>query len=223
MKNAKAFVVELKGVVDRWKPSPRELRFAFKQVRKETGLYIELREKKLPRYLTPAEVYGFLEVAQGVSPAHRLLGEILFQTGLRISELQSMDIRDLKHDGNVLLVRSGKGGKDRMVPIGNNLLHKISLYTQERSAGRIFLKSDHTPLSVRALQHWFQTIGVKAGLGVMNPHVARHTYACLLINKGIPLEQVQLYMGHSSRITTEIYAKLTFTPEQKMKYLSLFP
>jgi len=223
MKNASVFIAELRAVVDKFKPSPTELRYAFKKVRKDTGLYVEKREKKLPRYLTPAEVYAFLEIAQGISPAHRLLAEILFQTGLRISELQALDLRDIKRDGNVLLVRHGKGGKDRMVPIGNNLLHKIELFAQGRTTGRIFVKKDFKPVSIRTLQYWFQTVGERAGMGVMNPHVARHTYACLLINKGVRLEDVQLYMGHSHKITTEIYARLTFTPEQKEKYLSLFP
>jgi integrase len=65
-------------------------------------------------------------------------------------------------------------------------------------------------------------VSEKVGFGKRHPHTARHTYACLLITKGFKLEDIQLYMGHSSRVTTEIYVKLAFTLKQKEKYLQLF-
>lgn len=219
----KKIVVELRAVVDKYKLSPEQLRHAFKLLREDTGLVVRKREKKLPKFLSPAETYHFLETAQSLSPRHRLLCEFLIQTGLRISELQKLDLREIDQSNNQLKVIEGKGGKDRYVPIGNSLIQQVNLFVAGRNYGQIFLNSKHKALSTRRLQQMFQEVAVKAGLGILNPHVARHTYACILINKGLSLEDVQLFMGHSRKVTTEIYAKLTFSPEQKQKYLALFP
>ena len=219
----KRIVSEFKLIVLKYKLSPEQLRHSFKLLREDTGLVVRKREKKLPKFLTPAETYHFLSVAQSLTPRHRLLCEFLIQTGLRISELQKLDLRDIDQSNNTLKVVEGKGSKDRFVPIGNSLIQQVNLFVGGRKQGQIFLNSTHKSLSTRRLQQMFQEVAITAGLGVLNPHIARHTYACILINKGFNLEDLQLFMGHSSKITTEIYAKLAFTPDQKNKYLTLFP
>lgn len=207
--------------IKEYNPSATSLRYIFKQIRKETGLYISRRSKKLPEYFTPPETYMLMKSARELSDKHSLLIQILIQTGLRISELRNLDMRDIKD--NRIMVRAGKGNKDRYVPIGSNLTEIISLYCKPRTRGNIFVKSNEKPLTIRRLQQMVNEASKKAGLGKCHPHKLRHTYACILINKGFRLEDLQLFMGHSSRVTTEIYAKLTFTQEQKDKYLQLFP
>jgi integrase/recombinase XerD len=204
--------------VQEQKPSPEELRYAFKHVREITGIRRPMRPQRLPKYYTPAEVYALIEGAGKVSPKHRLLVECLIQTGLRISEFQQLDLRDLYPDQHQLLVRHGKGGRERYVPLSGSLFQQIRLFASDRRAGPIF-----DGVSVRTLQRWYDDAIDAAGVAKKGgPHTARHTFATILRAKGFSLEDIQLMMGHSSRITTEVYAKLTFTPEVRDRYLQLF-
>jgi integrase/recombinase XerD len=222
-KETRTLIDNIKDLVMKAHVTPTTLRYIFKQVRNETQLIVPKHSESLPGYFTPADAWHLIETARAISDTHSLLVQILIETGLRISELHDLDLRDIDMSDNKLYVRAGKGGKDRYVPIGSNIAEKIFLYCKPRTAGYIFVKSNQTPLSVRRLQQMVNEVSLKAGFGTAHPHKLRHTFACILINKGIPLEDIQLYMGHSSKITTEIYAKLTLTPEQKQKYLQLFP
>jgi site-specific recombinase XerD len=115
-------------------------------------------------------------------------------------------------------VRNGKGGKDRVVPLSGNLNQQTRLYVGDRRAGPIFER-----VTVRTLQRWYDQIIKAAGVDKKGgPHTARHTFATMLRAKGFSLEEIQGILGHSSRVTTEIYAKLTFTPETRDRYLQLF-
>ena len=159
-----------------------------------------------------------LEGAAKCSPKHRLLVDMLLQSGLRISEFHQLDLRDLYPDQHQLAVLGGKGGKDRMIPLGGTLYQQIRLFVGGRRAGPIF-----EDVSIRTLQRWYDQAIKAAGIEKKGgPHTARHTFATILRAKGFGLEDIQMMMGHSSRITMEVYAKLTFTPDIKERYLQLF-
>lgn len=217
-KLSRRLIGDLVPVVRRHNPSPEQLRYSFKRVREVTGIRRPVRPARLPKFYSPGEVYALLEGAGRVSGKHRLLVEILIQTGLRISELHHLDMRDLDPDAHQLLVRQGKGGKDRIVPLSGSLYQQIRLYAGERRAGPIFER-----VTVRSLQRWYDQAITSAGVEKKGgPHTARHTFATILRAKGFSLEDIQLILGHSSRLTTEIYAKLTFTPDVRDRYLQLF-
>jgi integrase/recombinase XerD len=165
-----------------------------------------------------ALVSWLLEGAAKCSTKHRLLVENLIQTGLRISEFHRLDIRDMDPDSHQLRVNGGKGGKDRIVPLSGSLYQQNRLYLGDRRAGPIFER-----VTVRTLQRWYDQAIHAAGIEKKGgPHTARHTFATILRAKGFSLEDIQMMMGHSSRITTEVYAKLTFTPDVRDRYLQLF-
>jgi integrase len=215
---SRRLIRDLVPVVQKHRPSPEQLRYALKRVREITGIRRPVRPAKLPKFYSPAEVYAILEGAARCSPKHRLLDEWLFQTGMRISEFHQHDIRDMDQDQHQSLVRNGKGGKDRVVPLSGQLYQQTRLYVGDRKAGPIF-----EGVSVRTLQRWFDETLEAAGVEKKGgPHTARHTFATMLRAKGFSLEDIQLMMGHSSRVTTEIYAKLTFTPDVRDRYLQLF-
>ena len=96
-------------------------------------------------------------------------------------------------------------------------IEQTHLYVGDRRAGPVFEK-----VTVRTLQRWYDEIITAAGDKKGGPHTARHTFATMLRARGFSLEEIQGILGHSSRITTEIYAKLTFTPETKDRYLQFF-
>ncbi len=121
-------------------------------------------------------------------------------------------------DSHQLHVRHAKGGKERIVPLSGNLYDQIHLFAAERRAGPIFEN-----VTVRTLQRWYDEAIRVAGIEKKGgPHTARHTFATILRANGFTLDEIQLILGHSSRVTTEIYAKLTFTPETRDKYLALY-
>lgn len=203
-----------------WNLTPEQNRYVDRQVRKKLGLVIETRPKKLPMYLTPAEIEMFLRAAQEISPKHRLLCEILIFTGVRINELRNVDIRDLA-DNNQLLIKYGKGGKERFVPITDSLYHKVQLYAHGQKVGVLFANRQHQRYTVRMLQYMVGQVIEKAQIGKkLSTHSLRHTFACLCLAKGMSMEEVQVLMGHSSMKTTEIYARLELSTI-KEKYLEL--
>lgn len=200
--------------------SPETNRYVDRRVREALGLVVAKRPKKLPAYLTPLEIEHFLVSAQTISSKHRLLVEMLILTGLRINELRNVDIRDF-HDNNQLFVRYGKGSKERYVPITSNLRHKIRLYVFERDRGYLFLNRSGRQYSVRMLQHLVGEVIEASGFDKhLSTHSLRHTFACLCMAKGLTLEEIQLLMGHSSKKTTEIYARLELGAV-KERYLDL--
>lgn len=217
----KRIIAQISKIVKDESLSPSQFRYVCKQVRNDLKLYIPKRSKVLPEFFDPAQAYALVEGARRLSNKHSLLVQILLQTGLRIAELHDLDVRDIKNN-NTLLVRAGKGGKDRIVPISSKLVELIKMFIKPRTSGTIFTKSNDLPLSKRRLQQMVNEASKEAGLGTCHPHKLRHTFACILINKGFRLEDIQLILGHSSRVTTEIYAKLVFTPDVKDKYLMLF-
>ncbi len=215
---SRRLIGDIVPIVQQHKPSPEQLRYSFKRVREITGIKRPVRPAKLPKFYTPAEVYALLEGAGRRSPKHRLLVDSLMQSGLRISEFHRLDLRDLDPDQHQLRVNNGKGGKDRIVPLSGNLYQQIRLFVGERRAGSIF-----DNVTVRTLQRWYDQAIQSAGIEKKGgPHTARHTFATILRAKGFSLEDIQLMMGHSSRVTTEVYAKLTFTPDVRDRYLQLF-
>jgi integrase len=170
----------------------------------------------LPRYLTPGEIYYFLDVANKINPKYRLFAEFLITTGLRVNEARNVTIDDFK-ENNQLYVRIAKRGKQRYVPYTNSLLHKIKLY-MGNNKGYIWTTSKHKQLSKRSLQYWIERIVDKSGLTGVHTHTMRHTYACLMLSKGMRIEELKTLMGHSSIKTTEIYGRLELG-DIKQKYL----
>ena len=210
-------IVDLKS---EWKLTPEQNRYVDRQARNKLGLVIETRPKKLPVYLTPAEIDVFLRAAQEITPKHRLLCELLIFTGIRVNELRNVDIRDFD-DNNQLLIKHGKGGKERFVPISDSLYHKVQLYTEGKKQGVLFVNRKHQRYTVRMLQYMVGQVIEKAKLDKkLSTHSLRHTFACFCMARGMSLEAVQVLMGHSSMKTTEIYARLELS-SIKDKYLEL--
>ena len=124
---SRRLIGELLPIVVKHQPSPEQLRYVFKQLREQTGIKRPSRPQALPKFYSPAEIYALLEGAAKCSPKHRLLVDMLLQSGLRISEFHKLDLRDLYPDQHQLAVLGGKGGKDRMIPLGGTLYQQIRL------------------------------------------------------------------------------------------------
>lgn len=183
---------------------------------------------RLPKTLSEAQVEALLQAPQ----AHTELGlrdkamlELLYATGLRVSELVSLGVLDINLEQGVVRVTAGKGNKDRLVPLGAEAAHWLERYLREARAlllaGR---RSDALFVTVRGAAMHRQTFWLMVGryaraAGIhapISPHVLRHAFATHLVNHGADLRVVQMLLGHADISTTQIY---THVARERLKTL----
>jgi integrase/recombinase XerD len=169
--------------------------------------------KPLPKYLTEAEVDALLAAARARKPAQALVAtaalELLYATGLRISELLALPRAALAGERPVLMVK-GKGGKERLVPISE----AARAAAQAMLAGRarrgnpwLFAGQGTQPLTRRGFSLMLKQIALDAGLDParVSPHVLRHSFASHMLARGADLRSLQTLLGHADISSTEIY------------------
>lgn len=192
-----------------------------KRLRRALNFKIIKNPKRLPDYLNPAEIYIFLNAANKSSFIDAVLAKFLIYTGLRINEANNLKIHHLDIDQLTIKVEQGKGHKDRIVPIKQSLITDLKGLIGKRTNGYIFCKKNETQYTKRALQKKIENILKLCNFAKkLSTHSLRHTFACLMLSKGMRIEEIQLLMGHDSVKTTEIYARLELG-QIKDKYLQL--
>jgi integrase/recombinase XerD len=178
------------------------------------------RRRTLPRTLSPAEAERLVEAANGATPRalrDRALVELLYGSGLRVSE--AVGLHKSSVDLDARLVRcTGKGSKERVVPIGRQATEALRRYL---ARGRPYLDSRHRPeLFLNAKGGGLTRAGVflilrqlagKAGLEAerVHPHLLRHSFATHLLEGGADLRSVQEMLGHADLATTELYTHVS--------------
>src|SRR5207249_1869044 len=182
----------------------------------------------LPRLLNHEEVESLL-----ASPDRSPLGmrdaaaiELLYATGLRVSELLSLRLQDLQLSAGYLSA-FGKGAKERLVPVGDLAASRVGLYLKEvrpklaarnrRQASQVFLNARGGSLSRQAFWRLLKRYGRKAGIRAkLSPHVLRHSFATHLLEGGADLRSVQMMLGHADIATTQIYTHVEQERLQKV-------
>jgi integrase/recombinase XerC len=184
--------------------------------------------QRLPDYLEPEEMGRLLaapslRTADGQPSAQGLrdkaILELLYASGMRVSELTNLDLRDVDRQRGQILV-TGKGDKERLVLIGEPATRALNRYVAEGrpqyvKAGRpvpaaLFLSRLGTRLSDRSIQMLLKKYGQQAGIETdVTPHVLRHTFATHMLNGGADLRVVQELLGHSLLSTTQVYTHVS--------------
>jgi integrase/recombinase XerD len=164
------------------------------------------RPRTLPAVLSPAEVLRLLEAA---APGRdRVLLQVAYGCGLRLSELLHVRVADLDSARMVVHVRQGKGRKDRLVPLSPRLLGELRAYWR-LGRPRTWLfpgKKPDQPLTDGGAQRLFGRVRRRAGLGKRcSMHTVRHSYATHLLEAGVDLRTLQALLGHASLETTARY------------------
>lgn len=169
--------------------------------------------RPLPKYLEEGEVDALLDAAARrpgrAGLAVKTALEILYATGLRISELLALPHAALAGDAVVLLVR-GKGGKERMVPLSDAAREAAAALAACSPEGARFLfgtRAGTRPIKRQAFDRMLKATALAAGLDPtrVSPHVLRHSFASHLLARGADLRSLQLLLGHSDIATTQIY------------------
>jgi site-specific recombinase XerD len=187
-------------------------------------LHSPRKPRRLPRVLKPTEVAALLDRIPGEGPLElrdRALFELAYSSGLRAQELVSLQLGSLDFDSETVRVL-GKGGKTRLVPVGEHARRALERYLTrgrpklsalEAPGGTLFLSKSGRPLSTsdvrRRLHGWARRAAVAAP-GVINthPHVLRHSFATHLLEGGADLRSIQELLGHASISTTQVYTRV---------------
>jgi integrase/recombinase XerD len=137
-----------------------------------------------------------------------LLIKTLFQTGARVSEFVNIKVQEFFFDEQMILIAKAKGGKSRYVPILAALAQELRTHLGDRTAGYLFETIHHTPYSPRRIQQIIKETADEAKIPKrVYPHLLRHSVATTLLERGMPLEQIQQFLGHAKLETTQIYAE----------------
>ncbi|WP_102108132.1 site-specific tyrosine recombinase XerD [Oceaniglobus roseus] len=218
-------------------------RFAFEEGWRPDNPAIQIkgpgREKKLPKTLTIEEVDRLIDAARTLGRAaedrlrNTCLMEILYATGLRVSELVSLPVAAARGDPRMLLVR-GKGGKERMVPLSASAREALAAWLTERDAREEAAAEKRLPASKYLFpsrgkqgfltRHRFyvliKELAVAAGIDPtkVTPHTLRHAFATHLLAGGADLRSIQTLLGHADVSTTEIY---THVLDERLRELVL--
>ena len=173
----------------------------------------------LPNYLSAEEIVRLLEIpdaATVIGKRDRAILELMYASGLRISEVVQLKLDDVYLDEGFLRVL-GKGSKERIVPFGDKARESLDDYLingrpmllKKTNPAQIFLNYAGALFSRQGLWKLIKAYGRKAGLASrLTPHMLRHSFATHLVENGADLRSVQILLGHSSIATTEIYTHL---------------
>jgi integrase/recombinase XerD len=151
--------------------------------------------------------------------------EVLYATGLRVSELVGVAVLDVSLSDGVVRVVQGKGGKDRLVPLGAEAAHWVSSYMAsarrdllgDRLCSALFVTARAAAMTRQSFWLLIKKYAVMAGIQApLSPHVLRHAFATHLLNHGADLRVVQMLLGHADISTTQIY---THVARERLKSL----
>jgi len=180
-------------------------------------------EKKIPVVLTKDEIRLLLGSIK--NKKHKLLIEIMYSSGLRVSEAVNMEIDSLNLNEKIGKVVSGKGRKDRLIILSNTLIDHIEKYMKFREKKKIdsiYLfpsnKDKSKPISVRQAQKVINNVAIKAGIKKrVFCHALRSSFATHLLEAGTDIRIIQELLGHSSIATTQMYVKVATDQLKKIK------
>ena len=190
-------------------------------------------DKRLPDFLTPEETVRLLEASDLDTPRgqrDRALMELLYASGLRVSELVNLDLEQINLNTNEIRVW-GKGAKERVVLMGEPAAVALSAYLGrgrpqllgKKKSRALFINRDGGRLTERSVQRTLEKYTSIAGIKKrVHPHVLRHTFATHLLDGGADLRVVQELLGHASLSSTQIYTHVTQSRARKV-YLSAHP
>jgi site-specific recombinase XerD len=208
---------ELKNYLDRFLNCPNTLnvhlnalKFFFEEVlHKKLTLNVKFSKtpKRLPEFLTREETIKFLSTIG--NPKHRLIIELMYGTGMRVSELVNLRVKDFDFQGNYGWIRQGKGRKDRLFILPMRIKEKMleHIATENlKSEDWLFSGRSNNHYSVSSIQAIIKLAKSKAQIDKnVHPHTLRHSFATHVIQNGYALMELQPLLGHSKLETTMVY------------------
>jgi len=188
------------------------------KVNPAAGISTPKQEKKLPMFLEIDEMARLLEAPSGEkweSKRDKAIMELLYSSGLRVSELVGVNTEEVDENSSLIKVR-GKRRKERIVPIGNFAIEAIQAYLKKRPQSKgtlenpLFINKNNTRLTDRSVRRiilkYVRQVGIQKDV---SPHMFRHSFATHLLDRGADLRSVQELLGHENLSTTQIYTHVS--------------
>ncbi|MBU1198249.1 MAG: tyrosine-type recombinase/integrase [Nanoarchaeota archaeon] len=167
-------------------------------------------QRNAPEVLSKSEVKSLLEACK--TQKSRVLIELLYSSGMRVSECLNLRIEDLDFDEKICAVKQGKGQKDRITLLSEALIISIKAYLDKQgfSSGLLFRNKKDQALSARNAQKIVSKTAKRAGIRkIVTPHKLRHSFATHLLDAGVSIRVIQELLGHSNLQTTQIYTRVS--------------
>jgi integrase/recombinase XerC len=170
--------------------------------------------RPIPRVLTVDDVFRLLDSIKTdtwLEKRNQAMFETFYSTGMRISEIHGLNMDHIDFHRQVIRV-SGKGGKQRIVPVGRRALAAVTQYrdTLSKDLVPVFVNKDFGRLSARSIRRILDQIVTRCGLHVpVSPHVLRHCFATHMLDSGADLRGIQEILGHASLSTTQVYTHVS--------------
>ena len=180
------------------------------QTRRELGLEAPRERRRTVERLDRSEVERLIETAYGHSSRYGFLVKLLFYTGARVSEFVQIRVEDLHLalDPPQIYLANAKGGSDGYVPILPVLAQDLRTYLDGRRSGYVFERNRAGKYTTRYIQRLVKDAARRAGIEKnVTPHRLRASVATILLDEGMPLDQVQKFLRHKRITTTQIYAE----------------
>lgn len=175
----------------------------------KTGIRYCKKPKKLPTVLTKTEIMAVIE--ETINLKHKLILTLAYGGGLRLSEVRNLKVEDVLIDENCIMIKQGKGNKDRMTIFPEKVKEVLEKYLASKGAGELVFESNRGgKLSVRTIEKVFAN-GLKK-TGIKKPatfHSLRHSFATHLLENGTDIRYVQELLGHANIRTTQVYTQVT--------------
>lgn len=201
-------------------------------------VYVQLKKHapRLPRFFYQKELDVLFQTVYAdesiMGTRNAALLEVLYGTGIRLSECVNLQLADVDFDLKMMLIR-GKGDKERYVPFGRYAAHALRQYFEscrtplmaqyEQTHQTVFINRHGGPITGKGVEYVLNQLVKKSSLTAdIHPHMLRHTFATQLLNNGADLRTVQELLGHTSLSTTQIYAHVTKEHLQQ-DYRNFFP
>jgi integrase/recombinase XerD len=179
------------------------------------GKKIEIKTPKItrntPQVLTKQEIKTLFSVVK--NPKHKLMFQLYYGSGLRLSEALTLQVKNLDFNENVVWIRNGKGGKDRMTIMSKTMASKLNEWVTKKNLGKdnfIFTNPQGDPMSGRSIQKVIEKAKIESKMTKdVHIHTLRHSFATHLLEAGVDIRYIQVLLGHSSLETTQIYTNVS--------------
>lgn len=177
---------------------------------------IPKRRKRLPYVLSKKEIERLINATDNIK--HQLVIELLYSSGLRVSELVNLRFEDIDFSKKLVRVNQGKGSKDRITIVSSKTLRKLKKYGFKFDLKGLVFNGRKGKYSVKSVQLVLEKCSNLCKLNKrVTPHMLRHSFATHLLEAGVDLRKIQRMLGHSSLNTTQIYTHVASDSIEKIK------
>src|SRR5207249_5964650 len=187
-----------------------QTRYVAKEVRRALAIERTKIRKRVIARLSREEETHLITHAYRMKGERGLLIKMLFQTGAWVSEFVNIKVEDVFFEEQMILIAKAKGGKSRYIPILPELAQELRTHAGQSTVGYLFETNRATRYSPRRIQYIVKETAEQAEITKrVYPHLLRHSVATTLLERGMPIEQIQKFLGHAKLETTQVYAEST--------------